>query len=595
MASTAGQTSAASQQTPTTGKNVLHVAALAGRTEFVKKLLDSMTAEQLGLKDDNKCTALTYAVRSGNVEIAKLLVGKNDNLTQIQNEKGWFPILEAAILCQKGMLNFLLSVTKDEDGGPFRGKKGALILVNALYADFYDFAKELLDKFPKLATERDPYGNTAFRILAYKPVAFKSGSRLGFWQNCIYSWVEVEQASTCCCTKGDIENSMQSPTNCSFLQSLKTFLRPAVILKVPCIKHVHDMKLMHMQVQKLINRICAQVLLLNDKEEIKKLFMEVLVSAKFGIIELIQICVQAYPEVLWYETDGRNILHLAIEYRQEEVFNILRGSGAFFNILANPRLRNLNSIIHLAAKLAPPSKLNSVSGAALQMQRELQWFKEVEKIPTPGYNTRPNNSSKIAKDMFTEEHKDLLEKAEKWMKDTAASCMVVATLIATVVFTAAFTVPGGNNSDSGNNYDKGSPIFLEEKSFMVFAISDAIALFFSTSSVLMFLSILTSRYAEEDFLKSLPTKLIIGLVTLFFSIAAMMIAFSATFFIIFSHRFSWLSILIAALATFPVTLFALSHARLLAEIVISTYGSGIFQQNRSIFPSSSGQEKENMH
>ncbi|XP_010276715.1 PREDICTED: uncharacterized protein LOC104611391 isoform X3 [Nelumbo nucifera] len=592
MASTAGQTSAASQQTPTTGgdgdsssyqryqslynaafygdwekaneffetnpnpnsisenipctgKNVLHVAALAGRTEFVKKLLDSMTAEQLGLKDDNKCTALTYAVRSGNVEIAKLLVGKNDNLTQIQNEKGWFPILEAAILCQKGMLNFLLSVTKDEDGGPFRGKKGALILVNALYADFYG--------------------------------------------------VEVEQASTCCCTKGDIENSMQSPTNCSFLQSLKTFLRPAVILKVPCIKHVHDMKLMHMQVQKLINRICAQVLLLNDKEEIKKLFMEVLVSAKFGIIELIQICVQAYPEVLWYETDGRNILHLAIEYRQEEVFNILRGSGAFFNILANPRLRNLNSIIHLAAKLAPPSKLNSVSGAALQMQRELQWFKEVEKIPTPGYNTRPNNSSKIAKDMFTEEHKDLLEKAEKWMKDTAASCMVVATLIATVVFTAAFTVPGGNNSDSGNNYDKGSPIFLEEKSFMVFAISDAIALFFSTSSVLMFLSILTSRYAEEDFLKSLPTKLIIGLVTLFFSIAAMMIAFSATFFIIFSHRFSWLSILIAALATFPVTLFALSHARLLAEIVISTYGSGIFQQNRSIFPSSSGQEKENMH
>jgi len=32
-------------------------------------------------------------------------------------------------------------------------------------------------------------------------------------------------------------------------------------------------------------------------------------------------------------------------------------------------------MLHLAGQVAPPNRLNIVSGAALQMQRELLWFK----------------------------------------------------------------------------------------------------------------------------------------------------------------------------------------------------------------------------
>ncbi|KAL2494116.1 ankyrin repeat-containing protein NPR4-like [Forsythia ovata] len=53
----------------------------------------------------------------------------------------------------------------------------------------------------------------------------------------------------------------------------------------------------------------------------------------------------------------------------------------------------------------------------------------------------------------------------------------------------------------GNNNNTGTPIFLNDKSFIIFSISDALALFSSVTSILMFLSILTSRYAEEDFLQ----------------------------------------------------------------------------------------------
>ncbi|MCI93225.1 ankyrin repeat protein, partial [Trifolium medium] len=46
------------------------------------------------------------------------------------------------------------------------------------------------------------------------------------------------------------------------------------------------------------------------------------------------------------------------------------------------------------------------------------------------------------------------------MKDTSNSCMLVATLIATIAFAAAITVPGGNNQD------KRIPIFLSDNTFM---------------------------------------------------------------------------------------------------------------------------------
>ena len=177
--------------------------------------------------------------------------------------------------------------------------------------------------------------------------------------------------------------------------------------------------------------------------------------------------------------------------------------------------------------------------------------------------------------LFTEEHKGLVREGEKWMKDTASSCMLVATLIATVMFAAAFTVPGGNNNDTGR------PIAISERSFLVFAISDALALFSSATSILMFLSILTSRYAEEDFLESLPNRLIIGLATLFISIATMMISFCAALSIVLDQIVPWVSIPMAVIACIPVTLFAFLQFPLLVDMVSHTYDSSIMFRPRN--------------
>jgi hypothetical protein len=200
-------------------------------------------------------------------------------------------------------------------------------------------------------------------------------------------------------------------------------------------------------------------------------------------------------------------------------------------------------------------------------------MQEVESISVPRCKEYWNEDDLTPREVFTENHKDLKKEGEKWMKTTATSCTVVGALIVTIMFAAAFTVPGGNNQDTG------FPIFLDERLFILFIISNALSLFSSTTSVVMFLGILTSRYAEDDFLESLPRKMIIGLSTLFFSIAAMMIAFSSALFIMLQEQYSWIIIPVICLATVPITLFVLMQFPLLVDMFMSTYGPGIFDKN----------------
>ncbi|BAT80166.1 hypothetical protein VIGAN_02314500 [Vigna angularis var. angularis] len=205
------------------------------------------------------------------------------------------------------------------------------------------------------------------------------------------------------------------------------------------------------------------------------------------------------------------------------------------------------------------------------MQRELLWFKEVEKIIQPLLKEMKDSEGRTPQMLFTEEHKGLAKEGEKWLKNTASSCMLVSTLITTVMFAAIFTVPGGNKNN-------GYPIFMHTTSFKVFAVSDAIGLFSSVVSILMFLSILTSRYAQEDFLVSLPKRLSVGIATLFFSIITMLIAFGATFFIVLGHQLAWIFIPITLVACIPAILFAFLQFPLLVDTISCTYGVGVFSR-----------------
>ena len=195
-----------------------------------------------------------------------------------------------------------------------------------------------------------------------------------------------------------------------------------------------------------------------------------------------------------------------------------------------------------------------------QFMKSLQ---AVENIVHPKCKEEKNSDGKKPREIFSESHEEMVKAGEKWAKDTASSFTLVGTLITTIMFAAAFTVPGGNNQDTG------VPVFLHDQIFTLFIITDTLSLFTSSTSVLIFIGILTSRYAEKDFLKTLPLKLLCGLVTLFLSVVAMMIAFCASLAMMLkgSQR---LIIAAMSLGSIPVIVLVPSQLRLFLEIFNST-------------------------
>nr|GEU61778.1 ankyrin repeat-containing domain, PGG domain protein [Tanacetum cinerariifolium] len=273
------------------------------------------------------------------------------------------------------------------------------------------------------------------------------------------------------------------------------------------------------------------------------------------------------PDLIWKVNDnGLSIFHVAVKNRHEGIYNLLYEIGAMKDMVTPLKDKEGNNMLHLAAISTRKKNLEDVSGAALQMQRELLWFMEVERVIPPSYRERRNNDGLTPRELFTKEHQDLIIHGEKWMKATASQCMVVATLIATIVFAAAFTVPGGYNQNDG------IPMFKQKLSFVSFVVADAISLFLSSASILTFLSILTSRYAERDFERSLPMKLMAGLAALFLSIGTMMITFSVSFFVLYHNEMKWIPIFISLFAVTPAILYVALQYHLLIDVFRSTYG-----------------------
>uniref|UniRef100_A0A251V3Y6 Putative ankyrin repeat-containing domain, PGG domain protein n=1 Tax=Helianthus annuus TaxID=4232 RepID=A0A251V3Y6_HELAN len=292
------------------------------------------------------------------------------------------------------------------------------------------------------------------------------------------------------------------------------------------------------------------------------------IAAEMGNTTFLVELIRKYPDLIWKVNDNNlSIFHIAVKHRHEGIYNLLYEIGAMKDLITPLKDEHENNMLHLVGTRAKQKQLEDVSGVALQMQRELLWFQEVEKMIPPSYRERKNRDGLTPHELFTMEHKELVIQGEKWMKDTASQCMVVAALIATIVFAAAFTVPGGYDQNNG------IPIFHSKATFMVFVVADAISLVASSASILIFLSILTSRYAESDFLESLPEKLILGILTLFLSITTMTVAFGVSFFVLYHKGLLWMPILICVFGVLPVLLYISLQYGLFFDVIRSTYRS----------------------
>ncbi|XP_021804961.1 uncharacterized protein LOC110749210 isoform X3 [Prunus avium] len=440
----------------------LHVAACEGHSEFVENIVALMPAGELAELDDLGYTALHYAAIGGSLRSAKALLAANSNLTQVVDSEGRTPLLLAASLGSesKEVVWYLLLVTTDEKPGqPFTGPRAAYLINVLIASGLHEISLYLLEKHPHLATAIDHQDNncTPLFILARNQSNFLSGSRLGFWETCIYQFLPVEvnygpPRSVRAYVGGheSVQDQLRMPTSAQnkVLHGLRRLLCGAIKpIASARFRQLQDAKLRHHCAVELVQQICKQISKKNISERLDYLLkLEILNTATVnGTTEILRTLLNFFPDLIWVRFRNNRFLVLtyAIEHRHENLFRMVCDKTARNKLMAFAVLEPRETILHLAAKLPPLSQLSSISGAALQMQRELQWFKVVENLVHPYYKEYPNKSLETARELFTKEHKQLAESGEKWLKDTSNSCMLVAALVATVVFAAAFTAPGG--------------------------------------------------------------------------------------------------------------------------------------------------------
>ncbi|XP_054812305.1 uncharacterized protein LOC129313336 isoform X2 [Prosopis cineraria] len=526
------------------GRTALHVAAMFGHVNIVEELLKLVPPESLGTGDSHGNTALALATITGSIQVAKCLIEKNRDVVGIPNARDNLPVIRAFHFAFLAMGRYLYSKTPSEY---LTGRRGSRFLFSCLRAQCFDIALDLLKQCPELLfvpTDDELSGKEWMPIhgIATLNAAILSPSELVFWRRWIY--------------------------NChGLLQRLITF--PNNFIGV---KKIQELKLLHAQADELLELVCKKARKAYEKRVLEEALC---LAAKEGNVKFVFRVSKIIPEIMVTRTLTSCFSH-ALNYRQARVFNLIHGHRFKRALLAY--VDEGNTFLHKAATQAPDHVLSRIYAPTLQMQRELQWFKAMQNLMPPIFWEFRNKDGITAEELFRESHKELMKEGEKWIKSTASSCFVVGALIVTIMFAAAFTVPGGNDQTFGY------PLFIAQPFFKVFIFSTILSLFSSSTSVLMFLAILTSQYSEEKFLKSLPTKLIVGLCFLFISIASMMIAFLSTVRLILDRAsYSWGLLPIIIFASVPIFLFVLSQFPLLLHTAITTYGV-IFDEKVEMWP-----------
>lgn len=114
------------------------------------------------------------------------------------------------------------------------------------------------------------------------------------------------------------------------------------------------------------------IVLNTDRSKTKE--TPLLVASKMGIVEMVQTILKKFPIAI-QDTDSndKNILLLAVEHRQTNVYNWLTGEKypeyVFYHVDNHG-----NNAVHLAA-MYQKLEVWRIPGSALQLQGERKWYK----------------------------------------------------------------------------------------------------------------------------------------------------------------------------------------------------------------------------
>lgn len=209
-----------------------------------------------------------------------------------------------------------------------------------------DFAVRMLEETETLALSRDSNGYTALHLMALKPYAISPNS-----SKLIY--IHVLNLLLFCVMFITLN---QTP----FLVFMN-FFNGGRMSSSAC-----------ELIEQLWNQFVKQPELITLLTQPTNLIFD---AATVGNAEFLAIIISKYPDLIWMlNWNNQSIFHIAAANRHESVFGLIFELGSAKSRIVELVDNTGCNILHLTARLPPEDRLQVVSGAAFQMQRELLWF-----------------------------------------------------------------------------------------------------------------------------------------------------------------------------------------------------------------------------
>ncbi|XP_022753946.1 protein ACCELERATED CELL DEATH 6-like [Durio zibethinus] len=280
-------------------------------------------------------------------------------------------------------------------------------------------------------------------------------------------------------------------------------------------------------------------------------------AAKNGQANLLKLLLNPCPDTIEVvDNEQRNILHLSAKNGYINVVSYVLDLPEAEDLVNASDVAG-NTPLHLAAMNFHSnvayflSRNSKVDIRVINLNHETA-LDVVYSTDDCGMELQKHLTLKTLKSSYTTRAGDLLQdggfidmeversnKIGQRSREMSTTLLLMATLIATFTFTAAFTIPGGFRN---NDPDEGMAALISRSAFKAFVISDSVAFTSSmTAAVLVFWSS-SCQVSESLFMDTLPFS--IGLTWI--ALVAMALAFVTGLFVVLSKTL-WLAILVCVI------------------------------------------------
>lgn len=143
------------------------------------------------------------------------------------------------------------------------------------------------------------------------------------------------------------------------------------------IERINEMKESHIKAHRFLKLVCEKIsAMVKDERWTVAAGRSLIYGTMKGNKEFVVEMIKSNPHLVReFQAEYKNIFQLSVQHRNSKIFNLIYGMDDRKKMMLSEKDIQSNTVLHVAGALSPSDELSKVSGAALKMQREIQWYK----------------------------------------------------------------------------------------------------------------------------------------------------------------------------------------------------------------------------